>query len=216
MDITTIVQFAGNACYGALALVALWGAFCTILVWRRVAQIRFRSEQEQNDFLTNLEEQLAANDLEAATQLCEDDPRAVPQLTSLAIANRNLSLPKLRALLIDRFQRDVLAELEHRLSWVYTMTKSAPMMGLYGTVLGMMGAFGKLAATEKVSPMQLAGDISFALMTTAMGLTIAIPLMVCTNSINVRIRKLEDLVGYGLVRVLESMKHLLGTKTDEN
>ncbi len=215
MDISTIVQFAGNACYGALALVALWGAFCTILVWRRVGQIRFRNEQEQADFLGKLDEQLAAGDLDAATQLCHGDPRAVPQLTALAIANRNLGYTKIRALLIDRFQRDVLAELEYRLSWVYTMIKSAPMLGLYGTVLGMMGAFGKLGATEKVSPMQLASDISLALITTAIGLTIAIPLILCTNSINVRIRKLEDLVGYGLARVLESMKHVLAAATEE-
>ena len=215
MDITTVVQFAGNACYGALALVALWGAFCTILVWRRVAQVRFRSEQEQADFLGKLDEQLAAKDLDAAGRLCDGDPRAVPQLAALAIANRKLGYAKMRALLIDRFQRDVLAELEYRLSWVSTMIKSAPMLGLYGTVLGMMGAFGKLSATEKVSPMQLAGDISLALMTTAIGLTIAIPLILCTNSINVRIRKLEDLVGYGLARLLEGMKHVLATSGEE-
>lgn len=215
MDITTVVQFAGNACYGALALVALWGAFCTILVWRRVAQIRFRSEQEQADFLGQLDEQLAARDFDAAAKLCDGDTRAVPQLAALAITNRKLGYAKLRALLIDRFQRDVLAELEYRLSWVSTMIKSAPMLGLYGTVLGMMGAFGKLAATEKVSPMQLAGDISLALMTTAIGLTIAIPLILCTNSINVRIRKLEDLVGYGLARLLEGMKPILAASVEE-
>ena len=64
----------------------------------------------------------------------------------------------------------------------------------------------KLSAGNKVDPTQLAEDISLALITTALGLTIAIPLIVCTNSINVRIRKLEDLVGYGLTRFLEIFK----------
>ncbi len=214
MDITTVVTFAGNACYGALALVALWGAFCSILVWRRIAQIRFRNEEEQNEFLNKFEEQLAAKDFEAVGQLCENDPRAVPQLAALAVANRSLGYAKVRSLLVDRFQRDVLAELEYRLSWVYTMTKSAPMLGLYGTVLGMMGAFGKLGASEKVTPMQLANDISLALITTALGLTIAIPLILCTNSINVRIRKLEELVGYGVARIMESFKQIFGTQSE--
>jgi len=210
MNITTVVTFAGNACYGALALVALWGAFCTILVWRRIAQIRFRTEQEQAEFLDQFDQRLESGELEAAAQLCSDDPSAVPQLASRALANRSLGYAKIRALLIDRFQRDVLADLEYRLSWVTTMCKSAPMLGLYGTVLGMMGAFGKLAASEKVTPMQLAGDISLALITTAMGLTIAIPLILCINSINVRIRKLEELVGYGVARLMEGMKSVVG------
>lgn len=206
MDLTTVIQVAGNACYGALALVALWGAFCSILVWRRVAQVRFRSEDEQSEFLQRVEESLAAGDFEAAKNVCENDDRAVPQLALLAIANRDIGLAKVRALLVDRFRRDVLSDLEYRLSWVYTMIKSAPMLGLYGTVLGMMGAFQQLAAGQKVDPSQLANNISLALVTTALGLTIAIPLILCAASVNLRIRKLEDLVGYGLTRFLESFK----------
>jgi len=52
----------------------------------------------------------------------------------------------------------------------------------------------------------LANDISFALITTACGLAIAIPLVLSTASINVRIRKLEDLVGTGLTRFLDTFR----------
>jgi len=210
MDLQKIIEFTGNACYGGLALVALWGAFCTILIWRRINQIRFRTEEEQTDFLRQLDGFLAAGDFEAAAKLCEEDPRAVPQLASLALTNRSIGIEKIRALVVDRFQRDVLADLEHQMSWVNTMIKSAPMLGLYGTVLGMMGAFSQLASGQKVDPTQLAANISLALVTTAMGLTIAIPLIVCSNTINVRIRKLEDLVGYGLTRFLETLRTALG------
>ncbi len=208
--LTTVVRYAGDACYGALALVALWGVFCVILAWRRVAQVRFRTEEEQSAFLDRLEQTLQQEGVEAAAKLCENDDRAVPQLVHLALINRNLGLPKIRALLTDRFRRDVLAELEYRLSWVYTMIKSAPMLGLYGTVLGMMGAFGQLSAGQKVDPTKLAENISIALVTTALGLTIAIPLILCAATISVRIRKLEDLVSYGLARFLESLKTIWG------
>jgi biopolymer transport protein ExbB/TolQ len=70
----------------------------------------------------------------------------------------------------------------------------------------MMGAFAKLATAENVKPDQLAEDISFALVTTACGLTIAIPLVISMASINVRIRKMEDLAISGLTRILESFK----------
>ncbi len=205
----TVIQMAATACYGALALVALWGAFCSILVWRRVAQVRFRNEEEQAEFLQRVEESLAGGDFDSAAQLCEDDDRAIPQLALLAITNRDIGLAKVRTLLVDRFRRDVLSDLEYRLSWVYTMIKSAPMLGLYGTVLGMMAAFQQLSAGQQVDPTQLAGNISVALITTALGLTIAIPLILCAASVNLRIRKLEDLVGSGLTRFLESFKDAL-------
>lgn len=211
VDFSVVLDYAGNACYVALALVALWGTFSVLVVWRRIQHIRFRSELEQAEFLDRLTEPLSAGDFRSAAELCEGDARAVPQLVGLAIANRDMGYAKVRALLVDRFQRDVLSDLDYRLSWVHTMVKSAPMLGLYGTVLGMMGAFAKLSAGSKVDPTQLAEDISLALITTAIGLTIAIPLIVCTNSINVRIRKLEDLVGYGLTRFLEVLKATMTT-----
>jgi biopolymer transport protein ExbB/TolQ len=57
-----------------------------------------------------------------------------------------------------------------------------------------------------VSPDVLAQDISVALITTASGLAIAIPLVLVTASINIRIRKMEDLVGSGLSQVLDTLR----------
>ena len=137
----------------------------------------FRSEEEQDEFLTELEAPLAQGDFESAAELCDGDPRAVSQLALIAISHRDIGYAKVKHLVMDRFQRDVLSDLEQRLSWVNTVIKSAPMVGLFGTVVGMMGAFGKLAGAANVSPDVLAQDISVALITTASGLAIAIPLV---------------------------------------
>ena len=91
--------------------------------------------------------------------MCDGDPRAVAQLALIAINNRQIGYAKTKHLVMDRFQRDVLSDLEQRLSWVNTVIKSAPMVGLFGTVMGMMGAFGKLANQANVSPDVLANDI---------------------------------------------------------
>jgi biopolymer transport protein ExbB/TolQ len=108
----------------------------------------------------------------------------------------------------------VLSDIEQRLSWVNTVIKSAPMVGLFGTVIGMMGAFGKLAGAANVSPDVLAQDISVALVTTASGLAIAIPLVLVMASINIRIRKMEDLVGAGLGRVLDTLRDAATAASD--
>src|SRR6185437_5684615 len=208
-DISGLVEFAGNSIYGFQAFDALWGAFCVIVAWRRLSQIRFKSEAVQNEFLDQLDECLAAGDFDAASELCEGDRRIVPQLALLAMANRDLGYSKVKQLLADRFQRDVLADLEYRITWVVTMIKSAPMLGLLGTVLGMMAAFGKLAGQQKVDATHLAGDISLALVTTFVGLTIAIPLSLVLATVQVRQRHMEDLAGEGLARFLEAFKPLV-------
>ncbi|HET6883883.1 MAG TPA: MotA/TolQ/ExbB proton channel family protein [Pirellulales bacterium] len=204
-----LVEFAGNSIYALQAFDALWGAFCIIVVWRRLAQIRFKTEDQQNEWLEPTLEAVNAGDFEGAAEMCEENSKIVPQLMLLAINNRDLGYNKVKQLIADRFARDVLAEMEYRITWVVTMIKSAPMLGLLGTVLGMMAAFGKLAGSEKVDATHLAGDISLALVTTFVGLTIAIPLSLVLASVQIRTRKMEDLVGDGLARFMEVFKAAL-------
>ena len=203
-----------NGIYLVLLAVAIWGAFCVIMVWMRVAQKRFRTEDEQDALLDTIEPLVVKGDYEAVETSLDGDLRAVPQLALLAVRNRNLGYARTRHLVLDRFQRDVLADLDHRLSWVNTVIKSAPMIGLLGTVMGMMGAFAKLAGAENVRPDALAADIMVALITTAAGLTIAIPLVLCTASINVRIKKMEDLVAAGLTRFFDVFRQAPGVGTE--
>jgi biopolymer transport protein ExbB/TolQ len=206
-----LFSYLNTSVYVAMAILALWGAYCVAMVWRRVAATRFADEYAQDEFLSDLEQTLDAKDFQAATELCEGDRRAMPQLALYAINHRELSYDKLRHRLAERFQQDVMADIEHRLSWVATVIKSAPMIGLLGTVMGMMGAFANLSSGEKIDTIKMAADIQFALITTAIGLSIAIPLMLATASVNIRLKKMEDLVGWGLSRLFESMKLLLPT-----
>ena len=204
-----VFTIIGYVVYSVLFIIALWGGYCVVTVWRRVAMTRFRSEDQQDDFLDSLASRLNEGDFEQAAETCSENRRALPQLALFAIENRDMGYEKVRHRVVERFQQDVLGDLEHRLSWVATVIKTAPMIGLLGTVLGMMGAFAKLASSEQVAPEQMAKDISFALITTACGLAIAIPLVLCTASINVRIRKMENLVGVGLNHLFETLRYAM-------
>lgn len=61
------------------------------------------------------------------------------------------------------------------INYISLCAQASPMLGLLGTVIGMVGAFGTLAETGSADPAQLAGDISVALLTTLWGLLNAIP-----------------------------------------
>lgn len=206
MNVNELAQMMGDACYVFLALNLLWGLYCAILVWRRLAQLRFRTEQAQDDFVEELRQDLADADYEGAIDRCSVDERALPQLVLLALQNRDLDHAELRQLVAERLQRDVLAPMENRVSWIITVIRNGPLLGLFGTVLGMMAAFGRIGMGEKVQPAQIADEISVALICTAMGLGTAIPLGYVASSLNNRIRDLQESLTPALVRFLKHFK----------
>jgi biopolymer transport protein ExbB/TolQ len=112
---------------------------------------------------------------------------------------------KMKRMAAERFEVDVLAPLEYRMSWISTAVKSEPMLGLLGTVAGMIAAFGKIAGAQSsgIKPEALASDISLALITTMVGLVIAIPLIMAGNAIHVRMSKLQDSVQQDLSRFFD-------------
>ena len=210
MDMAKLVDFMSNLIYPMQAIAAVYGLFLTILVFRRIAQKRFRTQAAADDFLNQVSERLQGRQFDSVAELCDSPPywsKAVPQLILIALANRERPIAKLRQLLSETFEREVLAELDYQLSWVNTVVKTAPMLGLQGTVLGMIAAFAKIASSQRtgVDPSKLATDISFALITTAVGLMIAIPLVMCMASMQVRIGRLTDAVQHQIGRFLDEL-----------
>ena len=209
MDMTKLVDFMSFLIYPLQGITALYGLFLTVLVFRRISQKQFRS-LAADDFMNQVSERLQARQFDGVAELCDSPPywaKAVPQLMLIALANRERPVSKLRQLLGETFEREVLSELDYQISWVNTVVKTAPMLGLQGTVLGMIAAFGKIASSNRtgVDPSQLAEDISFALITTAVGLMIAIPLVMCIASMQVRIGRLTDAVQHQICRFLDEL-----------
>lgn len=64
------------------------------------------------------------------------------------------------------------------INYISLVAQAAPMVGLFGTILGMVGAFATLAESGQADPAQLAEKISTALLTTLWGLIIAIPALI--------------------------------------
>jgi biopolymer transport protein ExbB len=67
--------------------------------------------------------------------------------------------------------------LQQKISYLSLIGNISPMLGLLGTVNGMVGAFGKIAVMTVVKPSVLAANINEALVTTLLGLVVAIPVM---------------------------------------
>jgi biopolymer transport protein ExbB len=211
MELTQILGWIGNGIYASMAGVALYGVFTVILLARRIGQKRFKGPAAAEEFLDGIRDSMNSQNFEEAADLC-DSPgywaKAIPQLIMVGLANRQRPVNKIRKTMGEHFDREIQADLDYRMSWINTVVKTAPMLGLLGTVTGMIQAFGKIAGAAKggTDPSALAGDISFALFTTAMGLIIAIPLVMGGAWINVRIGKLQDEVQQYLGVFLEDLE----------
>lgn len=203
----SIYNFVGHADYYVLGAAAFWGLYCMIMVWTRVAQKRFRNEAEQEQFLDSISQQLRDGDFESIKSTCDGDLRAVPMMVALAVQNRSLDQDKLESWVMDRFQFDVLSDIDSRISWISTLIKASPMLGLIGTVAGMMGAFETLeTATAEEPTKQLLADIRMALEHTLIGLLITVALLTAMASINNRIRQLEELAVFGMNRFFDGLR----------
>jgi biopolymer transport protein ExbB len=206
MSINDLAAKLGWACYGFLILNFLWGLYNVIMGFRRVKELRFSDHDEQAEFVDDVIQKMNAGRFDLVEELTGEDPRALPQLVQLAVGNRQLSYEQMRQVVIEILQRDVMGDLEYRTNWIATSIKCGPLLGLFGTVLGMMAAFGRIGTGEKVQPSQIAAEISIALICTAMGLGTAIPFNFLLASLTTKIRVLQDSLGAGLMRVLDFFK----------
>jgi biopolymer transport protein ExbB len=79
---------------------------------------------------------------------------------------------------IEEAGRAVAHDLERFLTTLGTIATAAPLLGLFGTVIGMIEIFGSQSPTGGTNPQQLAHGISIALYNTAFGIAIAIPALI--------------------------------------
>ncbi|MBW0148276.1 MotA/TolQ/ExbB proton channel family protein [Marinobacter arenosus] len=104
---------------------------------------------------------------------------------------------------VARDAQHALEPFEAPLKIIEVIAALAPLLGLLGTVMGMMDAFGAMAATEgRANAAQLSGGIYEALTTTAAGLIIAIPFAALAAWIEFRLRRIHKTIDGTLVTVL--------------
>jgi len=206
MNISAIAGVVDKTCYLLLALNFLWGLYCVVTAYRRLSQFGFASRNEYNLFMDELMGRIKARQYDEAAALCEGDIRALPQLAHLALTNRDLGYEPMKQMVGETLTGDIITDFDYRTGWIAVTIKSGPLLGLFGTVMGMMAAFSTIGSGAKVESHHIARDISIALICTALGLLTAIPFNFLLASIQNRLRKLLEATSAGMTRVLVQFK----------
>jgi biopolymer transport protein ExbB len=119
----------------------------------------------------------APEDVPMLRRVCEQHKSPTSRL--LLLAAEHLDWPKAEALdAIQTRARQEMARLERGLVVLEIIVGIAPLLGLVGTILGMMTAFGNVGNAGQIDPAKLALGISLILRATLFGLLIAIPSLV--------------------------------------
>jgi len=108
-------------------------------------------------------------------KLAQDSP--LGEVLAASLRNRKSSRYVMKEA-VEEAGRTVAHELERFLTTLGTIATAAPLLGLFGTVIGMIEIFGSQSPTGGTNPQQLAHGISIALYNTAFGIGIAIPALI--------------------------------------
>jgi len=183
-----------------LLLCSLVGLGVIIAKFYLLQVADFRSK----NLLARVMEQVKAGKLDAAIQLTEQTPGPVAAI--LLAALRRIREGRIEE---QEFEKAVkttgvieLGFLERGLVVLATVANVAPLMGFLGTVAGMISAFGAIALAGQVEASLVAGGIKVALITTAAGLVIAIPVNIAYNYFVTKIDKLILEMEQGTAAVL--------------
>ncbi|MCR9206778.1 MAG: MotA/TolQ/ExbB proton channel family protein [bacterium] len=147
------------------------------------------------ELVEEFSQRLAANDNQGAYDLAKADESVLGQVLAAGLAKVSKGYNKALEAMQEVGEEESM-KLEHRLSYMALIGNLSPMIGLFGTVQGMISSFQVIAlggSTPK--PSDLAAGISTALFTTLVGLAVAIPAIAAYNILRNRVARLLLEVG---------------------
>ncbi len=145
--------------------------------------------------LSRIDENLKAGDLEGAKEVARSTAGPTASIMYEGLKNAGQGPAAVEKAIVG-YGSVQMGLLEKGLVWISLFIAIAPMLGFMGTVIGMIQAFDKIAATGELSPAVVATGIKVALLTTVFGLVVAIILQIFYNYIVSKIdsivNKMED------------------------
>ena len=167
-----LIQQGGWAMY-PLGLCSLAMFFLIFYAWKETKLKKFVSK----DHTANAGSAVADKDLEKAKGILTDSRTLLGRALAPAISKLVTSREKAENLFVENMEAEENA-VGQWITYLNVVASVAPMIGLLGTVSGMISAFQTIGRGGMGRPELLAGDIGEALITTATGLVIGIPAMI--------------------------------------
>jgi biopolymer transport protein ExbB len=177
-------------CIIALSVVAL------AIIIENIVSLK-RDKLAPPELIDEIQALFEEGQYQEAMELCENEPNYFTRVCGAGIAKIGHHFDTIEKALEEMGDEESI-KLHQKVGWLALISNVAPMMGLLGTVSGMVEAFNTIASSGgQASPAELAGGISKALLTTMFGLIVAIPVTACFAFI--RNRMVRSIIEVGAI-----------------
>jgi biopolymer transport protein ExbB len=172
-----------------------------------------RAKVDADKFMDSILNVLKRNKVIEAIELCNNTPGPIAHIVKAGILKHDRSKPEIKEAVDEAAQLEI-PRLGKHLPILATIAHIAPLLGLLGTVTGMIKSFQviqqKALNMAPVNPGDLAGGIWEALLATLAGLAVAIPTYVAYNYL---VSQVDGIV-YDMERSATDLVNLLSSKRD--
>lgn len=167
-------------------LILAFGAVAVVLFLERAFHLH-RARIKTDDFIKGICNILRRNNVGEAISICDETPGPVAQIVKVAIRHHDEGREAITHAVDDAAFNEI-ARMERRFGAIATIAQVAPLLGLLGTVVGMMQTY---LILQQKAPLVHAGDVAggiwLALTATAVGLIVAIFCFVAYNMLVVKV-----------------------------
>jgi biopolymer transport protein ExbB len=157
------------------------------------------------EIIRHVEDMLKKQKLSEAFFLCQSDTSSISNIFLAGLKNIEKGMWLVKEAIEERGGREARI-LEKNLGILSTIANLTPLLGLLGTVSGMIKTFNAISVQGIGNPAPLAGGIAEALITTATGLCIAIPVLVCHRFLKDKASALIFEMEENSIRLVELME----------
>jgi biopolymer transport protein ExbB len=145
--------------------------------------------------LTQIEDALASGGVEAAKDITKNTRGPVASIFTQGLMRMSEGIDMVEKSIVS-YGGVEMGKLERGLIWISLFISLGPMLGFFGTVIGMVQAFDDIQAAGDISPQVVAGGMKIALLTTVGGLIVGMILQVlynyCVSKIDGLVNSMED------------------------
>lgn len=194
----------GGAWIWPILLIALISLFCAVLKLFQLSKVK----NPKGGWLSGLLDQVREGDVTAAQASCLEINHPVGVVLKNALSGIHKGADVVEEIIYEQMI-DVQSKLQQWLPFIAVTAAIAPLLGLLGTVSGMISTFNGLSVVGTGDPKLLSGGISEALVTTMFGLVVAIPALILHSLLSRRsqgIIQTTEKIGLTVVNSIRKIK----------
>lgn len=177
------------------------GAITLAIIIERVYALYWKFPIDNHGFLAEVKQKILSNDMAGAIQYCSSQGGALSaQVVKSGLLRASRDNRQIQAAL-EIVAHDAVGNIRKRIAYLAMLANVATLLGLLGTIMGLIKAFGAVANVDAATKsVMLADGISVSMNATASGLAVAIPAMIAFSVLQGKANRLtEEVEGSAMV-----------------